>query len=46
MKRIVFFVMMLAAATASAQQRNNVVPSFAGAVEDFKPNLTNQIGRQ
>ena len=46
MKRIVFFVMMLAAATASAQQRNNVVPSFTGAVEDFKPNLTNQIGRQ
>ena len=46
MKRIVFFVMMLAAVTASAQQRNNVVPSFAGAVEDFKPNLTNQIGRQ
>ncbi len=46
MKRIVFFVMMLAAVTASAQQRNSVVPSFAGAVEDFKPNLTNQIGRQ
>jgi len=38
--------MMFAALSASAQQRNNVVPSFAGAVEDFKPNLTNQLGRQ
>lgn len=37
---------MFAALSASAQQRNNVVPSFAGAVEDFKPNLTNQLGRQ
>ena len=38
--------MMFAALSASAQQRNNVVPSFAGAVEDFKPNLTNQLGHQ
>ncbi|MBP5335338.1 MAG: esterase [Bacteroidales bacterium] len=38
--------MMLAALAASAQQRNNVVPSFAGAVEDFKPNVTNQRGHQ
>ena len=37
---------MFAALSASAQQRNNVVPSFAEAVEDFKPNLTNQLGRQ
>ena len=37
---------MFAALSASAQQRNNVVPSFAGAVEDFKPNLTNQLGHQ
>ena len=46
MKRIVYFVMMLAAQSASAQQRNNVVPSVAGAVEDFKPGITNQPGRQ
>ena len=46
MKRILLFVMMFAALSASAQQRNNVVPSFAGAVEDFKPNLTNQLGHQ
>ena len=46
MKRIVFLFMMLAAFSASAQQRNNVVPSFAGAVEDFKPNVTNQLGHQ
>ena len=46
MKRIVFFFMMLAAWTVSAQQRNPVVPSFTGAVEDFKPNVTNQLGHQ
>ena len=46
MKRIVLLVMMLAAFSASAQQRNNVVPSFAGAVEDFQPNVTNQRGHQ
>ena len=46
MKRIVFIALALAAWTASAQPRNNVVPSFAGAVEDFQPGLTNQIGRQ
>ena len=46
MKRIAFFVLMLAAFSAAAQQRNNVVPSFEGAVEDFKPNITNQRGRQ
>ena len=46
MKKLFLFVMMFAALSASAQQRNNVVPSFAGAVEDFKPNLTNQLGRQ
>ncbi len=35
------------AVTAFAQQRNNEpVPSFAGAVEDFKPNSTNQPGKQ
>ncbi len=47
MKRIILLsVMMLAALAASAQQRNNVVPSFAGAVEDFKPNVTNQRGHE
>lgn len=46
MKKLFLFIMMFAALSASAQQRNNVVPSFAGAVEDFKPNLTNQLGRQ
>lgn len=46
MKKLFLFVMMFAALSASAQQRNNVVPSFAGAVEDFKPNLTNQLGHQ
>ena len=46
MKELLLLVMMFAALSASAQQRNNVVPSFAGAVEDFKPNLTNQLGRQ
>ena len=47
MKRIILLsVMMLAALAASAQQRNNVVPSFADAVEDFKPNVTNQRGHQ
>ena len=46
MKKILFSVMMLAALSAAAQQRNNIVPSFEGAVEDFKPNITNQLGRQ
>ena len=46
MKRIVFLAMMLAALSASAQQRNNVAPSFSGAIEDFKPNITNQLGHQ
>ena len=46
MRRLVFLFMMFAALAASAQQRNNVVPSFAGAVEDFKPNVTNQLGHQ
>ena len=38
--------MMLAALSAGAQQRNNIVPSVTGAVEDFKPGITNQPGRQ
>ena len=46
MKRTVFIVLMLAALSAGAQQRNNVVPSVTGAVEDFKPGITNQPGRQ
>jgi enterochelin esterase family protein len=47
MKRIVILsVLMLAALSVSAQQRNNVAPSFAGAIEDFKPNVTNQLGHQ
>ena len=46
MKRFIFTVMMLAALSAAAQQRNNIVPSFDGAVEDFKPNITNQRGHQ
>ena len=46
MKRIVLLAMMLAALSASAQQRNNVAPSFSGAIEDFKPNITNQLGHQ
>ena len=48
MKRILLLsVMMLTAVIASAQQqRNNVVPSYAGAVEDFKPSLVNQRGKQ
>ncbi len=46
MKKIILSLMMFAALTAAAQQRNNVVPSFAGAVEDFKPNVTNQLGKQ
>ena len=47
MKRIILLsVLMLAALSVSAQQRNNVTPSFEGAVEDFKPNLTNQRGHQ
>lgn len=46
MKKILLSIMVLAAMSASAQQRNNNVPSFADAVEDFKPNVTNQPGRQ
>lgn len=47
MKRIILSFMLLAAVTASAQQRNNApVPSFADAIEDFKPNATNQPGKQ
>lgn len=47
MKRVALSVMMLAAVAVSAQQRNNApVPSFADAVEDFRPNVTNQPGRQ
>ena len=46
MKRTILFVLMLAAWSAAAQQRNPVVPSFTGAVEDFKPNVTNQLGHQ
>ena len=46
MKRILLSLMMFAALTLSAQQRNNIVPSFTGAVEDFKPNITNQLGHQ
>ena len=45
-KIIILSVMMLAALAASAQQRNNVVPSNTSAIEDFKPNLTNQRGKQ
>ena len=48
MKKTLILVLMLAAlsASASAQQRNPVVPSFTGAIEDFKPNVTNQLGHQ
>ncbi len=46
MKRNLLLVIVLAVVSASAQQRNNTVPSFTGAVEDFKPNATNQPGRQ
>ncbi len=49
MKKIILSFMMLAAlaVTASAQQRNNApVPSYADAIEDFKPNATNQPGKQ
>ena len=46
MKRIALLVVVFAALTAAAQQRNPVAPSFAGAVEDFKPNVTNQLGHQ
>ena len=40
MKRIVLLAMMLAALSASAQQRNNVAPSFSGAIEDFHGGIT------
>ena len=47
MKRfLILSVLMLAALSVSAQQRNNVAPSYEGAVEDFQPNLTNQRGHQ
>lgn len=46
MKKILLSIMVLAAMSASAQQRNNNVPSVTDAVEDFKPNVTNQPGRQ
>ena len=47
MKRIILSFMLFAAVTVSAQQRNNApVPSFADAIEDFKPNATNQPGKQ
>ena len=46
MKKILFPILLFAALTVSAQPRNNIVPSFEGAVEDFKPNITNQQGRQ
>ena len=46
MKRNLLLVIVLAVVSASAQQRNNTVPTFTGAVEDFKPNATNQPGRQ
>ena len=46
MKKVFLFAMLLAAFSASAQQRNNVQPSFSGAVDDFKPNVTNQLGHQ
>ena len=39
-------MMLLALSAAAQQQRNNVVPSYEGAVEDFKPGITNQLGRQ
>jgi len=46
MKKFFFSLLMLAAVSAAAQQQNNIVPSFTGAVEDFKPNVTNQLGHQ
>lgn len=46
MKKTILSIMVLAAMSASAQQRNNNVPSVTDAVEDFKPNVTNQPGRQ
>ena len=46
MKKVILSLMVFAALSAAAQQRNNIVPSFEGAVEDFKPNITNQLGRQ
>ena len=47
MKKIILSVaVLLVALCANAQQRNPVVPSFTGAIEDFKPNITNQQGHQ
>lgn len=46
MKKILLPFLLFAALTLSAQQRNPVVPSFEGVTEDFKPNITNQLGRQ
>ncbi len=38
--------MMLTAVSVQAQQRNATIPSNSQAKEDFKPNLTNQPGKQ
>ena len=46
MKKFIFSLLMLATVSAAAQRQNNIVPSFTGAVEDFKPNVTNQLGHQ
>ena len=46
MKKILLPFLLFAALSVSAQQRNNIVPSFEGAIEDFKPNITNQLGHQ
>lgn len=43
---IMSFMMLAIVSVQAQQQRNATVPSFADAVEDFKPNLTNQPGRQ
>ncbi len=50
MKKIlipIMAVMMLSAASVQAQQQRNApIPSYSDAKEDFKPNLTNQPGKQ
>lgn len=50
MKKTILSIMSLlliaAVSVQAQQQRNATVPSFADAVEDFKPNLTNQPGKQ
>ena len=43
---IMSFMMLAAVPALAQQQRNSSVPSFTDAVEDFKPNLTNQPGKQ